>query len=229
MADQGAVQWHAPQGATLDPLGGERHPAYGSITAHRVSSNPGAVLFDSDVRHNHFVRVTISRATRSRQLGHDWHHPTQELLELDMSEAQWASFLSSMNTTGVPCTLRRVGDDVNVPGVTFSPRLAASMAEVHEAAELAFGRIKEALAVVDGLDAKAGVKDRREAMRSLRAAIQNATPNVDYAGRQLAEHAENVVQRARADIEAMAAQKAQQLALKADDDGPVIALELGDR
>ena len=33
--------------------------------------------------------------------------------------------------------------------------------------------------------------------------IANAVPNVDYAARQLAEHAENVVEKSRADIEAM--------------------------
>lgn len=46
----------------------------------------------------------------------------------------------------------------------------------------------------------------REAMRRLLAAIDNAAPNVDFASKQLVEHTENVVQKARADIEAMVVQ-----------------------
>lgn len=54
------------------------------------------------------------------------------------------------------------------------------------------------------------------------------SPNVAFAARSLNEHAENVVQRARADIEAMVLSKATQLGLDPADLGTVPQLETGD-
>lgn len=205
-------EWHKATAVTVDAHGDDTHPAFGSIHASRVTSNPGVVLFDSDVQHQHFVRVRIGRMTRKRELGRDWLHATaRDLIEVDMSEAQWASFVSSMNTTGVPCTLRKTETDINIPGLEFDPALSKSLDEVRAAADKAFRTIQDAMAAVDALDPKAGVKAKRDAMSRLRSVIGNASPNVNFAGKQLAEHAENVVQKARADVEAMVSQKAHQL------------------
>lgn len=219
---------HQPQAPTLDSLGQEVHPAFGLISVHRVTSTPGDILFDSDVRHSRVIRLRIHRARRSRDLSHDHVSEAQSLIEVDMSEAQFASCVSSMNTMGVPCTLRRVGDDYNVPGLEYAPRLKQTMDEVHEAASAAFAQIEQAMAELDGLDAKAGVKARREAMDTLRSRIRNAVPNVDWAGQQLAEQAEAVVQRARADVEAMVTAKAAQLGIEPSEIASPLIIESGD-
>jgi hypothetical protein len=206
---------HTPTEPVTNERGDESHPAFGSISASRISCTPGQVLFDSDILHDRVIRVRIGRMVRIRDLKTDRLHPTRELIEVDMSEAQWASFVSSMNTQGVPCTLRRLPDERDVPGLPHAPRLAQSIAEVHGAAQEAFSAIQQAMADLEALDPKAGVRERREALRTLRACINNAVPNVDFAGKMLAEHAENVVQKARADVEAMVAQKTTQLGIDA--------------
>lgn len=193
---------------TIDQYGADTHPAFGNIRGARVSSNPGAVLYDSDIRHQHSVVLTISRATRQRALNHDWHHPTGELIEVEMSEAQWASFLSSMNTQGVPCTIRRTENDWQVPGLAYAPRMAESLAETRAAADRAWSEIRASL------DAYVEHKTAGN-LRGLQAAVNNATANVAFAGKRLAEHSENVVQRARADIEAMVTTRAAQLGIDA--------------
>ena len=50
-----------------------------------------------------------------------------------------------------------------------------------------------------------------EAMHTLEAHINNATPNVDFAGKQLVKQAEDVVQKSKADIEAYVVATAQRL------------------
>lgn len=189
-----------------DEHGREIHPAFGQINASRISSTPGAVLFDSDVMHQHSIRVTISTADRERNLNNDWIFSRKDLIEVEMSEAQWASFVSSMNTSGVPCTIRRTESDWDIPGLPFEPRLQESRREVHAAAEDAFGRITEAMVAYEQQKNAAN-------LRNLRAAIQNATRNVDFVTKQLDEHVENVVQKARADVEAMVVQHARQLGI----------------
>ena len=200
---------------TLNQHGDETHPAFGMISAARMTSTPGAVLFDSDIKHGNTVRITVNRATRKRDLNHDWIHASnRDLIEVELSEAQWASFVSSMNTSGVPCTIRRTETDWQIPGLEYDPRLAHSMGEVKTAAAKAFGKIREARdAYEQALAEKAPAKERNQKLRDLHYAIENSGANMHFAAKTLVEHTENVVQKARADIEAMVATEAQRLGL----------------
>ena len=206
---------HEPTPPTLNEHGDEVHPAFGNITVNRSSvvggPHNGAVLFDSEIAHRETITVKISPATRSRDLNHDWIHATgKPLVEVEMSMAQWASFVSSMNSgSGVPCTIRKTETEWDVPGLEFAPRLALSAQETRSAAERAFSDIKDALAEVEEvIDSKAGVKALRSAIGTLRARINNAVPNVDFATKSLRKHTEDVMQKARADVEAMVTQHA---------------------
>lgn len=197
----------------INEHGDEVHPAFGQIGVTRRSSTPGAVLFDSDIRHGHSMVLQVSTASRHRDLNRDWIYGGEQLIEVEMSEAQWAGLVSSVNTSGVPCTLRAREGNHMLPELPYDPRLAHSMDEVKGAAEKYLSNIKAAMDKVDALDPKAGVKDRRAALNNLRIAINNATPNITYVAKSLTEHAENVVQRSRADIEAMAVQTAERMGL----------------
>ena len=204
------------QREVVDPVrnerGDEEHPAWGLIGASRVTSTPGAVLFDSDVKHQHYVTVRLSTVSRRRDLHRDWLYPEREIVEVAMSEAQWASFVSSMNAgQGVPCTwLHR--DREQMPEMPFEPRLAESMDEVRGAADEAAAQVAEAFAAYK---AQKNVGN----LRHLEAMIANMPANITFAAKSLNEHAENVVQRARADIEAMVVAKAESLGIEPGDLG----------
>lgn len=209
---------------TENEYGAEEHPAWVLVGASRVShSPPGKVMFDSDIRHQHYVSVRVKRASRKRDLNSDWKHGQGTIIEFAMSEAQWASFVSSMNTgDGVPATMTydsAAGGDQ--PGMPYEPRLKVSMAEVHGAAARAQEKVQSAY--------KAYAEKKTAAnLRALEIAISHMTPNMDFAAQSLTEHAENVVQRARADIEAYVVTKAQQLGLNPADIGGMPELGAGD-
>lgn len=203
---------------TVDKYGQDVHPAWGMISAHRGQYGPaGAVLFDSDIRHGETITVRLHRASRKREVSRDWIHPYDEIVEVEMSLAQWASFVSSMNTQGVPCTIRRTETEVFVDQAPYAPRLAESMADVHEAAMRTYDSVKAAFEKVREKPTKANIRD-------LEIALRNAVPNVDYSAKTLTEHAENVVQRARADVEAMVTTRAAQLGIT---EGDMPRLEIG--
>jgi hypothetical protein len=210
---------------TTDQWGGEVHPAFGMIGASRISiSAPGTSLFDSDILHHHTVRIRIMAASRKRQLNHDYIHGGEQYIEVELSEAQWASFVSSMNVgDGVPCTIRRMNYE-RIPEFPYDPRLAHSIQETKDAASRAFQDIKDAMAAYENLDPKAGAKEKREALSNLHHIIENAAPNVNFAGKSLIEMTENVVQKARADVEAFVVSKARQLGLDPSDIGTPFAL-----
>lgn len=202
---------------TVNEDGWEEHPAWAMIGAHRVQTgSPGAVLFDSDIRHHHYVTVTLARAERKRDLNSDHLHARHQIIEVAMSEAQWASFVSSMGVgSGVPCTVtyeRKDGVRGAVPGMEYAPRLQESMDEVRSAGDKSIEKIREAFE-------KVKEKPNKGNLRYLEAMIANAPSNMEFAAKSLSEHAENVVQKARADIEAMVVAKAEQLGLEAGDVG----------
>jgi len=187
----------------VDERGNERHPAFGRIRANRVSNMPGSVLFDSDIRHQHSIIIEVSTASRKRDLSRDWIHDEKQVLAIELSEAQWGAFVSSIGSSGVPCTIN-AREGTLIDSLPYQPRMAASMAEVSEAADEVFGKIQAALTAYEEHKTAAN-------LRNLRAAVRSAEPNLTYVAKSLAEHTEGVVQRAKADIEAMVVNKAQQI------------------
>jgi hypothetical protein len=202
----------------------ESHPAFGHVHASRVTSNPSVSLFDSEILHSHYVVLSIQTAERKRDLSRDWIHPSSTpLIEVAMSEAQWASLVSSMNAGGTPCTIQHRETQRNVPELPYEPRMAQSIAEVREAYDKSLGRAKAAMAAYDALDAKAPAKERRAALADLRQALNHAESNGIFAAQSLAEHVEGVVTRAKADVEAMVAAHAERLGIEAGDyTGPLV-------
>jgi hypothetical protein len=191
---------------TTDEHGDEHHPAFGMARFNRIYSNPGAVLFQSDLHHQEYIEVTLSAATRKRDLKTDRVHAGKTLVKFAMSMAQFASFMASGGTEGVPVTIGY--DHGDVPGLVMAPRLAVTTSEVRAAAHEAYAAIQRAEAEYwAAADARPPVPaaERKRLRANLQAAIRNAAPNVEYAAKQLTEHAEAVVEMSRADIEAMVA------------------------
>lgn len=210
------------QWPTENEHGDEVHPAFGNIQANRVSSSHGASLFDSEIRHQHYVVLRISSATRRRDLSRDWIHAnSQPFIEVAMSETQWATMIASMNTGGTPCTIQWLGKKKYEPGhqprIPFAPRMALSMDEVRRSSKRSIEKIKAAFETY---------KEKKTAvnLRKLEIAIEHLPSNATFAAESLTEHAENVVQKAKADIVAMVDSRARQLGI----DPHVVAMELGD-
>lgn len=86
------------------------HPAYGVISLSRPSGG-SQEMFGSDLKHNSRVTLTINRAVEHRSLNTSWIHGKRELIEIDMTEHQWAKFVSSSGMSPTPCTLRHVPEE----------------------------------------------------------------------------------------------------------------------
>lgn len=88
------------------------HESFGVIAAaHNHGSGPR--LFMSSHRTHHSVTVRISAAYVSRALSNDYVGEGDQFVEIEMTEAQWAAFISRTNSgNGHPCTIRyyRAGD-----------------------------------------------------------------------------------------------------------------------
>lgn len=59
------------------------------------------------------MSLTISLASKRRSLSNNWFFDEGELIEINLTQAQWAELLSSFNRgPGVPCTLNHVNAEL---------------------------------------------------------------------------------------------------------------------
>lgn len=93
--------------ADTNPHGGhsETHPSFGCIQVSRCSGTVS--LFGSPIpHHDHYISVRIHMARRNVWSAGEGVSARGGIIEIAMSEAQWAALLSSLNIgSGTPCTI----------------------------------------------------------------------------------------------------------------------------
>lgn len=184
--------------------GEDQHPSFGVVRLSRRTCRPPRRLFDSSISHGEYVHLEIARATRRRDLHHDYIYGAADtLIEVDMSLMQWGALVSSFNQgSGTPVTLSRVGRET-MPEAAHQSRLAKSAQEVADKARKSTADVQLAVdAVVAAFQERAGRRDMGVVLDRLRSVVGNLPGNMQFAADALTEHAEDVVSKAKADIEA---------------------------
>lgn len=179
------------------------HPSYGNLYFSRVSGS--AILFDSELNHQHYVTLTISRA----QLIEDntgyrcW--PTNELIEVCLSEVQFARAITSLNSgSGTPCTLHHI----NRQTMPKPPR-KRSLLEKHDERLNKFVKdhqdsiepFIEMIAEWRSKKHRPTLKEMEELMKGLMRCSEYAKGNVEFAHELLVEAADEAVAIAKTEID----------------------------
>lgn len=177
------------------------HPAFGLIGGSRVSG--GAVLFGSDFVHHNFVEIRISRAELHRDLSRDWTFGRNELVSVRLSEAQWATFVSSLNMgQGVPCTIHHTGNGY-APGLPLRREEDVTRQESREALEGLTAMVDEAIAEVkDGIGASLSQKKRDALIGSLQKLRRKVGDSLPFMAKSFDRHMEKTVERAKVEVNA---------------------------
>lgn len=180
----------------------ETHPAYAMIGASRTDGGD-AVLFGSDFRHRNSIVIRIHHAELRRDLSRDWIHAVgSPMVEVQLSEAQWATFLSTLNRgDGVPCTINWTAEAGQIPAIIpDTERRAQFNREVDETLANAVRLIAE---VEEAIEASNLSKKAREDLGSRAAkAKQELEKNLAYAAESFDEHAEKTVEKAKIEVAA---------------------------
>jgi hypothetical protein len=207
--------WARTQEPTYTPeRDGERidHPCFGMIGASRV--NGGTFLYGSDFQHNAFVRITIRNSTLRRSLSTDRPHGDNELIEVDLSEAQWAEFVSAMNIGfGTQCTIRHVQHE-------FRPGLPKPERRIDQFRREAADDMRESLEALGDLEAtinelKLSEKQKtmlRDKVRTSRNALTSGLP---FVAKLFSEHMETTVSKAKLEINAYGSNMVMKAGIKA--------------
>lgn len=202
------------------------HPAFGQISAHRISGS--TTLYDSDFVHHNFIEISIRRSELSRDHAHDWHFPREELIAVKLSEAQWATFVSSLNMgSGVPCTLDTVAGQP-MPDIPLRKQEDATKADldikVREATELVNAAIKD----IEGELGESISKKKRDAilghLRQLQRSVAGTMP---FVVESFAKQMEQTVEKAKVEVNAYMYSTIQRAGLQAIAGGVPGPLQLG--
>jgi len=178
------------------------HPAFGQIGASRVSGR--ANLYGSDFSHHNYVTITLSKSEVDRHLSNDWHHAKAELFEVALSEAQWATFVSSMNVgMGVPCTIQHLGRSGYVPGLPDPPDRRDTFAKEMQANNADANRQLEEL---ERMILNSGLSRKKidEMLSASGKAKREIGSSSKFVADQFDEHMEKTVERAKIEVNAYA-------------------------
>lgn len=193
----------------------ETHESYGTVQISRCTGN--VELFDVSSPQQHFMTLRINEADLNRSLSNDKVHSRRQLIEIYMSETQFARMVSSVGTSGVPCTIHRVAsDDKNwrdsPPPNDKGEKLRADL-EVHT--EYVSDLLKEMDAKLTNLVeakriGKSQIKEVKDLMYQARMTIDS---NLPFILTQATEQLEGAIDEARANIDAYQQHQAMNLGL----------------
>ena len=177
------------------------HPAFGAITACRVQGGHQP-LHGSDFIHNGYVEIRISHSRLIRDLSQDWHHPGDEIVSVKLSEAQWATFVSTLNTAcGTPCTIDHI-QGVPVPRIPHRNEKEAVHKDFEKTAKELADRLKELKAVVEQETAGLSKVKRDKIMSALWMADKQVSDCMPFIAKSFNEAVENIVETAKVEVEA---------------------------
>lgn len=203
------------------------HPAYAQIGTFRQQGGSG-ILYGSDFRHNGQVVISISSSELHRGLSRDWAHPREEYIEVALSEAQWATFVSTLNSgTGTQCTLTRK-DGRLIPGIPApSSRKNQFKGELRERLALAEASMKELRAKIEASTLSG--KGKKDLLDSLHTAEMNLSQNCGFVANQFGEHMETVTEHAKIEVATYIQSRIQRAGLEAiQGAAPIAFIEAGD-
>lgn len=201
-----------------DPLSGkdEFHPSYGCIRLSKYSGN--SRLFMSPFRHQHFIGIAISRAKRYRSLSNDrMHGELRSVVEIFMSEAQFAHFITSATDGGgTPCTIHCV-TSTYMPEPPGGDEIEAFHEDVEKSAVKAVSIFQKAIDKSFELvnKGKAGKKELHELWNLLLASKRSIEDSMPFIVKQMRERMGQVAADAHTEIEAYMQRAVTALGMKA--------------
>lgn len=173
------------------------HPAFAQISANRITGHTN--LYDSEFNHSGFIAVRIRRSELHRGLHRDSHYATDELIEVNLSESQWATFVSKMNHgDGTPCTI----DSINNKWVPGLPDPVPEKDKYVFEVEKTLAGVTEQLEALREKVGSVGLSGKKQAelQSYVHQCLMACGSSMDFAVSSFAEHVEATVEKAKQEV-----------------------------
>ena len=212
----------------------ETHPSYGAISVDRIQCSSGIGVFGSKIKHNNLVEITISTAELNRELNNDYIFPDVPLIKIEMSEAQWAHLICSMNTGSTPCTLEYTKETGRIePKEYVSPKekmIKDFNEDIIEGSKELVKEAEEAASEIEDRSVSMTKSKRTELSSKIRKLVRMFNDHLPFMTRQFQEQMEQAETEATAEMEATATKIVTNLGKEAlatkisNNDNPLIAI-----
>jgi len=194
------------------------HPSYGLARFSRHNSSGGRPLFGSSINHSNTISLHICRSDHDRGLSNDWYHAKQELIEIEMSQTQFAELITSMNMgSGIPVTIRHINlEQISEPPYKskveiFNDEFKAKMhnmgVDIEKASATALDLLKNKSTLNNG--------DRELILSSITRLMMNVKQNIPFVAVQFSEQMDKTISEAKGEIEAFVEHKIRSAGLEA--------------
>lgn len=199
-----------PKLIRTNPVHGDvyEHDAYGMVSYSHLSGGVGQ-LVGSELKHSHSIMLTIHSARKTRNLNRDWFTPEKQLINIEMSAQQWATFVSTPNCSGVPCTLRRRAAQDGLrecDGIAEPNRDELFTKEIDQDAQKVIEGLQAEIEILNKLvesNTPLKKRDLKESISNLEHVIQTVTSSLPFVIESHKEVMEKNVQAAKTEIEAV--------------------------
>ena len=174
-----------------------RHPAFGQIRVTRPSGFTN--LCGSEMTHQHYIALEINRAEIHRDTGYDSFYPRKSIIEVIMSESQWASVISSIGMgAGTPCTLRSV---VGVVMAELPPPTPPSETFQEEMNRTLDALRKDLMLVAEALEGPLAKTKVAALQRQVQNCADRLESNATHVADLFVEHMEETTAKAKAEVD----------------------------
>lgn len=189
-------------------IGKTKHPSYGQLQINRVSSNKRVPLYGTANECRDTIQLSIHTSVHNRDLNRDWHFADTELIEVEMSPAQFAEAITSLNMgSGTPCTIRRLrGADGSLKRIEDPPYKADRDLfdkEFNSKLQETMADMEKLIAQASEISDKKSItkKDMAQLIGQLNGIRQEIVNNMPFVAKSFSEHMGNVVSSAKIEFE----------------------------
>lgn len=192
------------------------HPSYGMISFSRENCTPATALFGSSIKHGNPIRMILSHANIERGLNKDWYHAKGRIVEVEMSQSQFADAITSLNMgDGVPCTITFTERDGYMPACDFVSKIEQFKGEFSDHLSGIKNNLDENIKTVEEiLETRKTLRksDKEAILSALYSAKQNVDSNANFVVDSFNEQMDKTVTEAKGEIESFMQHQVQKFA-----------------
>ena len=195
-----------------------KHPSFGMLSFNRTHGGHSN-LFGSSIQHNDTIHMVLREGVVTRGLNDDWYVGEDEILEVEMSQSQFAELITSMNVgTGTPCTIKYLRGKGRINEADFinkrqqiTNEFKESMNERMSDAKEFYNEVRELFTTKKSI----GKADREMILKRLANVTQGMESSSKFIFDQFQNQIDKTITEAKGEIEAFAQNKINAIAQQA--------------
>lgn len=195
-----------------------KHPSFGMLSFNRTHGGHSN-LFGSSIQHNDTIHMVLREGVVIRGLSDDRYVGEDEILEVEMSQSQFAELITSMNVgTGTPCTIKYLRGKGHINEADFINKRQQITNEFKESMNERMSDAKEFYDEVNELfttKKSIGKGDREMILRRLANVTQGMESSSKFIFDQFQNQIDKTITEAKGEIEAFAQNKINAIAQQA--------------